>query len=713
MSPLVAAHVRRARRWAWAMLGFISAVSLLLLVVEWPWRVELAVSDGLTYELPMLVAAVLAGVLAFRLRRTIEVRFWGLLSASLALVVIGEVHWTWYAVVIDPHGPPPSHPAHLLKLAAMALFLALVVTMTTFAGGSGLGRLRLSIDIVGGLLATIPIVYVVWTLPAMGGLPKDGASWALFAAAYPVFGMMIAAGTIAVMAGWKASKWRPWERLVTGSLLLMATGVVAFPVWLPAFLEGDDYGQSWFTAILGCGYAVMAVAAVYRMTASPEESLVEPWPVPRVAPDWTWQAYPVALALALPVLGWITLTSEDPRVSVPVLWFAAGLALALAARSATVAIETATEYRQMLTDPATGILNRTALETEVEHALDMASGTADEVSLVVIALSDVGTMGVMAELAVPGAARAAVAQVLKEDAVTGSVFAASEREVAAILPGTGSLEAAAIARRAWLHARRRPEVAEGIELAAGVATYPAHARTHGALIAAASAAAMRSLVSEDEPVEVYDPRARELEPDERAARLSVRAARGTVRALAEAVDARDPKTTHHSENVSELATALAQVLDLDDERVQVCGLAALMHDVGKVGVRPSVLLKSDLDAEERRELREHPVLGERIVAPTGIDSVLPLVRHHHERWDGAGYPDGLAGEQIPYEARILAVCDAFEVLTAGRGDRASLSVDEALERVESDAGTAFDPVVAATFVRMVRKLGGGMPATVR
>jgi HD-GYP domain-containing protein (c-di-GMP phosphodiesterase class II) len=164
-------------------------------------------------------------------------------------------------------------------------------------------------------------------------------------------------------------------------------------------------------------------------------------------------------------------------------------------------------------------------------------------------------------------------------------------------------------------------------------------------------------------------------------------------------------TKEHSENVAQLAVSLAQVLGLSDEAVRAIGLAAHVHDVGKIGVRDEVLLKEGpLSPDERRLMEEHPVLGERILTPTELEEILPLVRHHHERWDGEGYPDGLRGPEIPVGARVLAVCDAFEAMTASRPYRAPLSFEQAVEQLEQGAGTQFDPEVARACVRMVTQL---------
>ncbi len=188
-------------------------------------------------------------------------------------------------------------------------------------------------------------------------------------------------------------------------------------------------------------------------------------------------------------------------------------------------------------------------------------------------------------------------------------------------------------------------------------------------------------------------------------RTRMRTIRSTIRMLAEAVDERDVHTRDHSQNVSELATALARVMELDEDEIQVVGLAAAVHDVGKVGVHDDVLLKGDLlSRDERTEMESHSALGERILAPTKVDDVLPVVRSHHERWDGTGYPDGLEREAIPLGARILGVCDAYEAMTAGRSYQPAIDGEAALLEIEKCAGTQFDPRVAATFVRMMSTL---------
>jgi HD-GYP domain-containing protein (c-di-GMP phosphodiesterase class II) len=149
------------------------------------------------------------------------------------------------------------------------------------------------------------------------------------------------------------------------------------------------------------------------------------------------------------------------------------------------------------------------------------------------------------------------------------------------------------------------------------------------------------------------------------------------------------------------------MLDLSAERGQVLDLAAQMHDVGKIGVPDAVLRASgEISDEQRALIEQHSVLGERILAAARLDEILPAVRHHHERWDGTGYPDGLSGNDIPLEARVLTVCDAYESMTAPRSYSQNLTVHEAIAEIERCSGTQFDPNIAAPFCRMISQIHG-------
>ena len=176
----------------------------------------------------------------------------------------------------------------------------------------------------------------------------------------------------------------------------------------------------------------------------------------------------------------------------------------------------------------------------------------------------------------------------------------------------------------------------------------------------------------------------------------------TIGALAEAVDKRDPYTARHSQNVKTIAVDIGRVMHVNDHELEALEWGGLLHDVGKIGVPDAVLLKQDkLNRDERMIMNSHPVLGAQIIAPvTKLAPELPIIRHHHEWYNGSGYPDRLIGDEIPKLARILHVADAFEAMTAARPYRMTpLTPEQALGELRKFAGVQFDPVVVDAFVR--------------
>jgi putative nucleotidyltransferase with HDIG domain len=176
----------------------------------------------------------------------------------------------------------------------------------------------------------------------------------------------------------------------------------------------------------------------------------------------------------------------------------------------------------------------------------------------------------------------------------------------------------------------------------------------------------------------------------------------TVRALASAIDARDPSTRKHSDHVSGIAVEIGQVMSLSEPELEQLEWAGLLHDIGKIGIRDAVLLKPErLTREERMLMNEHPAKGEEILRDVDqLAKVRPLIRHHHEWYNGSGYPDRLIGEEIPLLARVLHVADAFEAMTASRPYRpVPLSPAEALAELQRYAGIQFDPLVVDAFSR--------------
>jgi putative nucleotidyltransferase with HDIG domain len=176
----------------------------------------------------------------------------------------------------------------------------------------------------------------------------------------------------------------------------------------------------------------------------------------------------------------------------------------------------------------------------------------------------------------------------------------------------------------------------------------------------------------------------------------------TIGALAGAVDKRDPYTSKHSHRVKQIAVDIGREMRVSESELEALEWGGLLHDVGKIGVPDSVLLKQErLTREERMVMNAHPVLGAEIIAPvTKLAPELPIIRHHHEWYNGSGYPDRLIGDEIPKLARILHVADAFEAMTAQRPYRMTpLTPEQALAELRKFAGIQFDPTVVDAFVR--------------
>jgi HD-GYP domain-containing protein (c-di-GMP phosphodiesterase class II) len=281
-------------------------------------------------------------------------------------------------------------------------------------------------------------------------------------------------------------------------------------------------------------------------------------------------------------------------------------------------------------------------------------------------------------------------------------------EFAVILPETSIQDGMILAERirAAITSLRVIDngVTVGIGASLGVATLPLHARTREALIRAADQAAYaakhtgkaRVCRPEDALVPLdYDPvvLAQQLEHANVA----------TVEALAAAVDAKDPYTRGHSHRVSAYASAIAVAMGLSQSEIASIGLAGLLHDVGKIGVPDTILTKPGLlTAAEYDTIKQHPEIGEHMLSRVPfLREILPTVRWHHERWDGGGYPDGLANTAIPRHASILAVADAFDAMTSTRTYRQALPLAEAMRRIQAGSGTQFAPSVVTAFDRVV------------
>ncbi|MBV9469286.1 MAG: HD domain-containing protein, partial [Abitibacteriaceae bacterium] len=232
-----------------------------------------------------------------------------------------------------------------------------------------------------------------------------------------------------------------------------------------------------------------------------------------------------------------------------------------------------------------------------------------------------------------------------------------------------------------------------VTLSFGIATYPTDSSNRHELLTIADANLYTAKLSKEGIVGTTDTQRshRELRTEESF---------GVLDAMVTAVDNKDRYTRRHSEDVTEYALWIGEELGTSEETMRIIRVGGLLHDVGKIGVPDEILRKpGKLTNEEYEVLKRHPVLGALIVSGVpGMEAIVDAVRSHHERWDGRGYPDGLAGENIPLIGRIMAVADAFSAMTTTRAYRKGLEWEAAVAEIRKNIGTQFDPKMAKAFL---------------
>ncbi|HEY8029400.1 MAG TPA: diguanylate cyclase [Gaiellaceae bacterium] len=345
------------------------------------------------------------------------------------------------------------------------------------------------------------------------------------------------------------------------------------------------------------------------------------------------------------------------------------------------------------TDNLSGLGNHRAYQAALRNAIIDAERDGTEFSLCIVDVDDFKRINDTYGHQVGDDVLVALAEILS-NARGGEAFRCGGDEFALLFPGdgTGAFEQITDVQEAVAGLGLTP-----VTISVGIASFPAQAddadglqrMADGALYWSKHHGKNRSFVYSPKVVRIHS--AKELEWEtERVARL--RAAKNVVRF----VDAKDPSTANHSETVSALAAAIGAEMGLDESTVDQLALAGLLHDIGKIGI-PDSLLQAPraLTPVEFETIKAHPALGFSLLEGLGIAPIDEWILHHHENWDGTGYPDGLAGEDIPLGARIVRVADAFEAMTANRPYRSAQSVEYALAELRANAGTQFEATAVA------------------
>ena len=415
-----------------------------------------------------------------------------------------------------------------------------------------------------------------------------------------------------------------------------------------------------------------------------------PEAVPRRRPDeHRDHALPFAL-MSSAALMLVVLWQRSPFLSAALV--GPLLAIALYQRS------TFRELRAMrlaLTDPLTGLGNHRHFHDRLEREIADSSAQGYPLSLCLVDIDDFKRIN--DRFGHPGGDKV-LAQLATNLRQGGEAFRLGGDEFAILLPGRDE-EGSRMAAEAIIEriAAVEFEPAGPITISAGIATVPEEELSRDELVRRADSALYWAKEYGKNQVRVYRPDVVEIAELKRLAAGPDRAARFRAAAsLAKAVDARDAYTGSHSERVADLAARIATRLGVDREQVELTRLAGSLHDLGKLAIPEEILRKpGPLSETERLVLERHPQIGFRMLESLGVDPVADWVLHHHERWDGSGYPDGVSGDDIPLGARIIFVADAYDAMTSDRVYRGRLSDDEAIAELARCSGTQFDPEIVA------------------
>jgi diguanylate cyclase (GGDEF)-like protein len=580
---------------------------------------------------------------------------------------------------------PPSRVLAIVTPVCVAGVIATLAACVTFVRA----------DHTTGELLSVAGLFVAMALVERFPVPVEGVD-----AGGVTLGLVLAIATI-VLFGWQAGLivavggttvthllgHRPPLRVAyNGSMFAVAATVAGLAIQP---IDGDSV-WALIAQVALCAFLYNWVVNLTLISAVLSASTGKPF-LHVVRDNWQQTTAPFAL-MSSAALMFVVMWQRSPALSIALV--GPLLAIALYQRSTFAAMKA---MRLALTDPLTGLGNHRHFHERLQRELASAEETGNKVALCLVDIDNFKSVNDHHGHPVGDRVLGQVASRLRQG---GESFRLGGDEFAVLLPGLDERAALGVARSIVERVgAAQIEHVGSITVSAGVASFPVQGVGRDELIRLADSALYWAKEDGKNRARAYESTAIELKQLQQLADSPDRAARYRAAAsLAKAVDARDAYTGSHSERVGELAARIARRLGVEEPQVELIRLAASLHDLGKLAIPEEILRKpSSLNESEQLVLQRHPQIGFRMLESLGVEPIAEWVLHHHERWDGDGYPNRLRGEEIPLGARIIFVADAYDAMTSERVYRKPLAPVEALQELERCAGSQFDPSVVEAF----------------
>lgn len=681
------------------VLGVSAAfIAIRLIFVRLPWPASTHAAIATTSFIAFALIAPLACVLTVKAVPRHERSAWVLLALGSAQMAAGD------AMALAGGGTGALAASASMPVATIvwaSSFVTFFLATMDFIGPpeqTGVARVRHVIDI--GLLVLIvaALVFAAVIYPIHGQDPRAPISHALMSYASLILSLSLMA--VAVIYRPRTHPWHPPLALAFSAIAIGSVGRAL------AVRSGDVGPLSDLPWLLA--YGMIALAGAVRLRGRSSATSGVSRDRPRVS-RWVPIAVMSATFISMPAFVYLGVSwNGDPLGYWLFASVAALLGLFAVGRNVVLTFENTSLRTRALVDPLTGLFNHRFFQERLSAELIRSERERVPLSLACIDLDDFDQVNnVYGHLAGDRRLRAVATALVSAARSSDVVCRIGGDEFAIIMPDTDAIDAYKVCLRLQDAGRGvDPECPLPTGFSVGIAAAPEHAGSREDLAQKADGALYWAKLHGREQVVVYDPNlVTALGPEQRIGLLETESYVRMVQLLASAVDARDPYTQQHSRRVAALAVQFARSLGMPSDRVAKLETAALLHDVGKIGVSDVVLRKNDrLTAEEFAQVREHPHLAVRILKAIPGTEILPWILGHHERWDGRGYPDGLVADAIPLEARILAICDAFDAMTSVRPYRAAMPTEDALDEIMAGAGSQFDEELAERFVVLINDI---------